>query len=77
MRKAILASILVSAAVVSAILVWKYYPRSNKVEIVEPEEVIEEDSLVSLFAGSSLIKGGSSSFFILGLIGLAFYYIRS
>ena len=76
MRKAILASILFSAAIVSAILVWKYYPRSDKVEIVEPEEVIEDNALVSLFVGSSLLKGGSSSFFILGLIGLAVYYIH-
>ena len=45
-------------------------------DIHNPSEVIEEDSLVSLFAGSSLVKGGSSSFLILGLIALAFYYIR-
>ena len=76
MKKIILASVLITGVIVSTILIWKFYPRADVVDIHEPTEVIEEDSLVSLFAGSSLVKGGSSSFLIIGLLALAFYYIR-
>ena len=78
MKKIILASVTVTGVIVSALLIWKFYPRGNKevLDIHNPSEVIEEDSLVSLFAGSSLVKGGSSSFLILGIIALAFFYIR-
>ena len=76
MRKTIIASVLITGVIISIILIWKFYPRPDVVDIHKPSEVIEEDSLVSLFAGSSLVKGGSSTFFIIGLLGLAFYYIR-
>ena len=76
MRKAaIIASTILTAVVIIVILIWRFYPRSST-EIVEPGgKVIKDNALVSLFAGSSLLKGGSSSFVILGLIALAVLYI--
>ena len=75
-KAAIIATSVTTVVLIIIILVWKYYP-SSTTEIIEPGgEVIEANAIVSLFSGSSLLKGSSGTFLILGMLALAVYYIR-